>query len=76
MIDRKNTAGEPGFFNLYTLGVAAIAVCATGVAVLLTPAEATSKASSTATYEGPTSYLPAELVNQATEIEPMPEMYD
>jgi hypothetical protein len=75
MIDRKNTAGKSGVFSPFMLAVAALAICATGGAILLTPAEATSKVSPTATYDGPTGYLPAQLVNQATEIEPMPEMY-
>jgi len=57
------------------LAVAVLAICATGAAIQLAPAEANSKASPTATYAGPTGYFPDEYVNQATEIEPMPEMY-
>ena len=75
MIDSKNSAGKPGSFNLFTLAVAAIAICATGGALLLTPAEATSRVSPTATYGGPTGYLPDQVVNQATEVEPMPAEY-
>jgi len=76
MIDSKNSAGKPGSFNFFTLAVAVIAVCATGGALLLTPAEATSKVSPTALYAGPTGYLPAQIVNQATEVEPMPAEYN
>ena len=75
MINRKNPAGESGFFSPFMLAVAVLAIGATGAAIQLTPAEATSRVSPTAPYDGPTGYLPAQLVNQATEIEPMPEMY-
>jgi len=75
MIDSKNSAGEPGPFNLFTLAVAALAISATVAAIQLTPAEATSRVSATATYAGPSGYFPDEYVNQAKEIEAMPEMY-
>ncbi len=39
MNNRKNLAGETGFFNLYTLIVALIAICAVGTAVMLAPPE-------------------------------------
>jgi hypothetical protein len=42
---------------------------------LLAPAAAAPSASSTTTYEGSVGYLPAQFVNRAKEIEPMPEMY-
>ena len=75
MIDSNNTAGKSGFFSPFMLAVAVLAICATGAAIQLTPAEATSKVSPTAAYDGPTGYLPAQLVNQAKEIEPMPVEY-
>ena len=75
MIDTKNTAGKSGFFSPFMLAVAALAICATGGVILLAPAEATSKVSPTAAYDGPSGYFPDEYVNQAKEIEPMPEMY-
>ena len=75
MNDSKNSSGKSGSFNLFTLAATALAICATAGVILLTPAEATSKISPTATYAGPTGYLPAELVNQATEVEPMPAEY-
>ena len=75
MINRKNMSGESGFF-----AVTAIAICVVLVAAvvgLLAPAAATPGVStqSTATYADPTGYFPNQFVNQAKEIEPMPEMY-
>ena len=75
MDNRKNLAGETGFFNLYTLAVALIAICAVGAVVMLAPAEATSDRSSAAAYAGPGAYLPDQVVNQAKNAEPMPEIY-
>ena len=75
MNNRKNLAGESGFFNLYTLAVALIAICAVGAAVMLAPAEATSERSAAAAYAGPSGYLPNQLVNQAKDVQPMPEIY-
>jgi len=78
MNDHKNTAGESGSFNLFALAVAAIAIFALGMgaATALAPTTAaTSGVSAAATYAGPTGYFPEQYVNQAKEIEPMPEMY-
>ncbi len=75
MDNRKNLAGETGFFNLYTLAVALIAICAVGAAVMLAPAEATSERSAGAAYAGPSGYLPDQVVNQAKVVEAMPEIY-
>jgi len=75
MIDSNNTAGKSGFFSPFMLAVAVLAIGATGSAIQLTPAEATSKVSPTATYAGPTGYFPDEYVNQAKEVEPMPAEY-
>ena len=75
MNDRKVTAGKSGFFTPFMLAVALLAIGATGVAIQLAPAEATSKVAPTATYAGPTGYFPAQFVNQATEVEPMPAEY-
>jgi hypothetical protein len=65
-------SNESGSISLFTLAVAAIAICA--AAVLLMPAHANSDATPS-TNEGPAGYFPAGYVNQAKEIEPMPEMY-
>jgi hypothetical protein len=75
MINRKNLSGESAFF-----AVTAIAICAVLVAAvvgLLAPAAATPGVSSNslATYAAPTGYFPEQFVNQAKEVEPMPEMY-
>ncbi len=75
MDNRKDLADESGFFNLYTLAVALIAICAIGAAVMLAPAEATSDRSAAAAYASPGGYLPDQLVNQAKDAEPMPEIY-
>jgi hypothetical protein len=75
MINSKNPAEESGSFSAFTLAVAAIAICGVGAAVLLAPAEATSQISLTTAYAGPAGYFPDQFVNQAKEIEPMPEMY-
>ena len=63
----KRESNESGSFNLFTLAVAAIAIC--GAAVQLVPAHANSDASAS-TYAGPADYFPAGYVNQAKEIEP------
>jgi hypothetical protein len=65
MSNRENS--ESGSFNLFTLAVAAIAIC--GAAVLLMPTHANSDTPAS-TYAGPAGYFPAEYVNQAKEIEP------
>ncbi len=80
MNDRKNADRKSGFFSPFLLAVAVLAICATGAAILLAPAEATSGisragASRAATYAVPTGYFPDQFVNQAKEIEPMPEIY-
>lgn len=76
MNNHTNPAGESASFNRFTLAVAAIAICVTSAAVLLMPGEATSQVPATALYSaGPSGYFPDQFVNQAKEIEPMPEMY-
>jgi len=75
MINRKNLSGESAFFAVTAIAICAVLVAA--LAAVLAPAAATSgvSMSRTATYAGPTSYLPDQFVNQAKEVEPMPEMY-
>jgi hypothetical protein len=80
MDNRKNTAGESGPLNrLALVAVAVIAICATGAVILLAPAAATSGSSTVsaapAAATPPTGYFPDQYVNQAREVEPMPEMY-
>lgn len=70
MINRETH--ESGSFNLAALAVLAIAICA--VAVMLMPARANTEAPAMV-YSAATDYLPAQIANQAREIEPMPEMY-
>ena len=78
MDDRKTTESRP--FNRFALvAVAAIAICATGAVILLAPAAATSGRSTVsaapAAATPPAGYFPDQYVNQAKEVEPMPEMY-
>ena len=75
MINRKNLSGESAFFAVTAIAICAVLVAA--LAAMLAPAAATSGVSmnSAATYAGPTGYFPDQFVNQAKEIEPMPEMY-
>jgi hypothetical protein len=71
----KHETRESGSFSLLTVAVIAVVIAA--AAVLLMPAHANSDASSSDTaYAGPTGYFPAEYVNQAKEVEPMPMMYE
>ena len=78
MINRKKKR-ESGLFSPFMLAVAAVAICATGAAILLMPAEATSGRSTVSTAPAaaasPAGYFPDQYVNQAKEVEPMPEMY-
>jgi hypothetical protein len=76
MINRKNLSGESAFFAVTAIAICAVLVAA--AAALLAPAAATSgvsTAGSVATYSSPTGYFPEQFVNQAKEVEPMPEMY-
>ena len=79
MSNSQNPAGQSGYINSIAFYLAAIALCVGLVsgAVLLAPAAATPGAStqSTATYAGPNGYFPDQFVNQAKEVEPMPEFY-
>ena len=78
MDNRKNTGSGP--LNRFALvAVVAIAACATGAVILLAPAGATSGSSTgsaaPAAATPGTGYFPNEYVNQAKEIEPMPETF-
>jgi len=75
MINRKNLSGESAFFAVTAIAICAVLVAA--AAALLAPAAATPgvSSSSAATYDGPAGYFPNQFVNQAKEVEPMPEMY-
>jgi hypothetical protein len=80
MINRKNAASESGYSNLFALAVTATAISAVlvmGTVAALSPAAATPNVSTEnlAAYGGPTAYFPAQYVNQATEIEPMPPTF-
>jgi len=76
MNDRKNPAGESGSFSPFAIAVTVVAIgVLTAAAALLAPAAATSGVSAPTAYAGPSGYFPDQFVNQAKEIEPMPEMY-
>jgi len=78
MDDRRTTESRL-FKRLALVATAAIAICATGAVILLAPAAATSGRSTVSTAPAaatpPAGYLPDQYVNQAKEVEPMPEMY-
>jgi hypothetical protein len=59
--------------TILAVAIALFAGMAMGAAVR-SPSVATP-AVSTPTYGGPSAYFPDQFVNQAKEIEPMPEMY-
>ena len=76
MMNRKNLSGESAFFAVTAIAICAVLVAA--LAAVLAPATATSSVptpSVVATSAGPTGYFPDQFVNQAKEIEPMPETY-
>jgi hypothetical protein len=78
MINRDNSTGESFYSNSFALAVIAIVMCAgltmgaVGVLASGTPSVSTE---TTAIYDSPTTYFPAQYVNQATEIEPMPPTF-
>ena len=80
MSNRENQDRKSGTFNVFTLAATAVAICGTALALLLIPAHATSEASSESTESHAavgdgSGYLPAQVVNQAKEIEPLPEQF-
>ena len=80
MIDRSKLARESGITNPWMLAVGAFAICAvlvTGALSARTVAVAATSASTerASTDERPTAYFPAQYVNQATEIEPLPPTF-
>jgi len=78
MINRKNLSGESAFFAVTAIAICVVLVAA--AAALFTPAVATpgvstrSSAPVVVVGDGP-AYFPAQYVNQAEKVEPMPEMY-
>jgi hypothetical protein len=78
MINRDNSTGESFYANSFARAVMAIVLCAglamgaVGVLASATPSVSTE---TTAVYDSPTAYFPAQYVNQATEIEPMPPTF-
>ena len=80
MIDRSKLARESGITSPWALAVAILALCAflvTGAVTLWTVALAAPGVSTerSATADTPTVYFPAQYVNQATDIEPMPPTF-
>ncbi|TMH43806.1 MAG: hypothetical protein E6H49_06615 [Betaproteobacteria bacterium] len=76
MINRKNLSGESAFFAVTAIAICAVLVAA--AAALLAPAAATPGVptpSVVATSASPAGYFPEQFVNQAKEVQPMPEMY-
>ena len=80
MIDRNKHVRELGMSYPWALAVAGIAIFAvvvTGSFTMRMQAIAAPGASteSAATVDSPTVYFPAQYVNQATEIEPLPPTF-
>ena len=80
MNDRNKPAGEPGASYLVGVAAASIAICAivlTGALTVRTLAVAAPSVSTerAAADETPAYYFPAQYVNQATTIEPMPPTF-
>jgi hypothetical protein len=80
MSNRENENGKSGSFDVFTLAAAALAIGGTVLALLLMPAHATSEASSEKTESHAAvgdgaGYLPAQVVNQAKEIQPLPQQF-
>jgi hypothetical protein len=74
MIKSQNVGNESGYSSPFALAVAAIAVCSSlvlGAAALA----AASNGSYTIAGNGSTGYFPDQFVNQAKEIEAMPDTY-
>ena len=69
MSHRETNTGEARPSNLLTMAVVAIVICA--IAVLLMPAHATTEIPVANDADSVVGYLPAQFVNQATEIVPM-----
>jgi conjugal transfer/entry exclusion protein len=69
MSNRETSTGEARPSNLLTMAVIALVICA--IAVLLMPAHATTEISVANDADSVVGYLPAQVANQATEIEPM-----
>lgn len=73
-----NSTSESGYTNTFALAVTAIVACvglamgAVGVLASATPSVSTEV---TAVNDIPTAYFPAQYINQATEIEPMPPTF-
>jgi conjugal transfer/entry exclusion protein len=75
MSNRETSTVEPRPSNLLAMAIAAIVICA--VAVLLMPAHATTEipVANDADSVSVVGYLPAQVVNQATEIVAMTDTF-
>jgi len=75
MIDRNKHVRELGMSYPWALAVAGIAIFAVVVTGSFTMRMQAIAAPSAATVDSPTVYFPAQYVNQATEIEPLPPTF-
>ena len=73
MIKSVSSSRESGFADRLALVGVALAVCA--AVVLGATSALTAPAPVVSAGPAPVGYLPAQLVNQATEIEPMPATF-
>jgi len=73
MSNRETNTVEPRPSNLLTMAIVAITICA--IAVLLMPAHATTEIPVANDADSVVGYLPAQVVNQATEIVAMTDTF-
>ena len=73
MSNRETNPVEARPSNLLTMPIVAATIWA--IAVLLMPAHATTEISAANDADSVVGYLPAQVVNQATEIEPMTDTF-
>jgi hypothetical protein len=79
MNDRKKSAAESSLskaLSFTAIAIAAVLAMGAAAALVPVPSAENQEASTTTTYAGPSGYFPDQFVNQAKEIEPMPQMYE
>jgi hypothetical protein len=75
----SNRENKDSGFDFVTVAIAVFAICCTFGALMLVPAHATSEASDETPAPSVSvddiAYLPAQYVNQAKDVEPMPAQF-
>jgi hypothetical protein len=73
MSNRETSTVEAKSSNLFTMAIVAVVICA--IAVLLMPAHATTEVPVASDSDSVVGYLPAQFVNQATEVVAMTDTF-